>query len=269
MIIVARWYSTADIMIEEVVNCAAFSIEPISVRHAITPILSPDQVWLKSHFHQQQMKRQIVSNDVEARAFFQRNWEPSYSCTALARFGCPGDGGKWICDPQRLLEDGCIVYSIGCNDNFSFEEAVHHFNPQCEIHTFDPTLSSAPAHKPDYVNFHAWGLGSLDLADNSALRLPTIMQRLGHWHKNITVLKVDCEGCEFDSFSAPSSFTVRTGAIQQILMEVHFKGDPLRTHGLFNFLTSRGYAIFNKEANIQFPDGNAIEYALVFVGLGE
>ena len=89
------------------------------------------------------------------------------------------------------------------------------------------------------------------------------MHRLGH--QNITVLKVDCEGCEFDSFNAPS-FTVRTGAIQQILVEVHFKGDPLRTHGLFYFLTSRGYAIFNKEANIQYSDGSAIEYALVFVG---
>jgi len=244
------------------VNCTAFRIEPPHMIHHQT--LTRYQISLKSHFHKQQMKHQIVTDDVDPHTFFQRNWEPSYSCTTLARFGCPGDGGKWICDPHRLLLDGCTVYSIGSNDDFSFEEAIHHFNPQCEIHTFDPTLTSAPVHKPAYVHFHPWGLGSLDSADNSGLTLSTIMRRLGH--NNITVLKVDCEGCEFDSFKT-HSFTVQRGAIQQILVEVHWIGDPLRTHAFFKFLTSRGYGIFNKEANL-ISNGNTIEYALVFLGGG-
>ena len=243
---------------EEPVNCAAFRIDPVIGHHSSS--LSKQQVWAKSHFHKQQMKHQIVTNDRVGRRFFQRNWEPSYSCTALARFGCPGDGGKWICDPHHFLMDKCVVYSFGSNDEFSFEEAIHHFNPECRIYTFDP-FSSQPVNKPDFVKFYPWGIGARDSAKDFIFTLPTIMRKLHH--KNITILKVDCEGCELE-LDAPS-FPAHKGAIQQIQMEVHFDGMPERVHRLFNFLTSIGYAIFNKEANIQYSDGNAVEFSLLFV----
>lgn len=79
------------------------------------------------HFHQQQMKRQIVSSDKVGKNFFRRNWEPSYSCTALVRMGCPGDGEKWVCDPHTSLSQNdaeCIIYSIGSNNEFSSERAI-------------------------------------------------------------------------------------------------------------------------------------------------
>ena len=74
-----------------------------------------------------------------------------------------GDGGKWVCDPHRILSDtgkagqenldvgrkgvnaagsnvqgSCIVYSVGSNGNYDFEKEVKtHVSPDCEIHTFD------------------------------------------------------------------------------------------------------------------------------------
>jgi hypothetical protein len=248
----------AEAAVEEPVNCAAFKIDPIIGLHSSR--LSRQQVLAKLHFHKQQMKHQIVTNDRVGRHFFQRNWEPSYSCTALARFGCPGDGGKWICDPHHFLMDECVVYSVGSRDEFSFEEAIHHFNPKCRIYTFDP-FSSKPVHKPDFVEFYPWGIGARDSAKDSIFTLPTIMRKLHH--ENITILKVDCEGCELDLDAL--SFPAHKGAIQQIQMEVHFDGVPERMHRLFNFLTSIGYAIFNKEANIEYSDGDAVEFSLLFV----
>jgi hypothetical protein len=250
---------------EEPVDCTHFKTRAndIGHDHYKSIILSKEQIWAKKYFHQRQMQQQIVTMDKTGRAFFQRNWEPSYTCTALARMGCPGDGGKWVCDPQHYLRnDECIIYSFGSNDEFSFEEAIHDFNTKCEIFTFDPTVSN-PTNKPGFVKYRPWGLGSQDSVDESIFTLPTIMRRLGH--RNITVLKVDCEGCELDSFNTPS-FPARKGAIHQILVEVHFDGRPDRIHNFFNFLSGSGYAIVSKEPNIQYSNGNAVEFSLLYLG---
>ena len=248
------------------INCADFALDPITM-DARARVLAPEQARAKAYFHEQQMKRQMVSKDTSAKHFFQRNWEPSYSCTVVARMGCPGDGGKWVCDPHYyLLLDNCVVYSVGSNNEFSFEEAIHRFNPKCEIHKFDPLSSSSldENKKPEFVHFHPWKLGSHDSAVKSTFTIQTIMRYLGH--TNITVLKADCEGCELEgsSFSIPT-FPPGKGAIQQILVEVHFdNGGPERVHDLFTFLSSKGYAIFSKEANIQYAsDGKAVEFSLV------
>ena len=250
--------------VELPINCADFAWNSNDV-HLIPPTgrSSSEQVKAKAYFHEQQMKRQIVSKDTNAKHFFQRNWEPSYSCTVIGRMGCPGDGGKWVCDPHYfLLLKDCVVYSIGSNNEFSFEEAVHRFNPECEIHTFDPDAPS-PENKPDFVHFHPWKLGSYDSHSEFTFTVQSIMRRLGH--RNITVLKADCEGCELDSFSTPA-FPSAPGAVQQILIEVHFDGEPQHIHNLFNFLSSRGYAIFSKEPNIQYSEGKAVEFSLIYIG---
>ena len=240
------------------IHCASFRINPLAGSSDVTR-LSREQARLKLHFHRQQMTRQAVTDDRDGRTFFQRNWEPSLSCTALARLGCPGEGGKWVCDPHRYLGAHCRVYSVGSNDEFSFEEAVHHFNPLCEIHTFDPVVSH-PVNKPAYVQFHPWGVGARDSVVDSVFTLSTIMGRLGH--ANVSILKIDCEGCELDAFNT-QCFPSHSGAVQQILMEAHFDGKPERMHRLFNFLTDSGYAIVNKEANIFGTDGSSVEFSLI------
>ena len=227
--------------------------------------LSSEQLQVKKYFHQQQMKRQIVSSDTVGRYFFQRNWEPSYTCTTMVRLGCPGDGGKWVCDPHSSLlqkTPECIVYSIGSNNEFSFERAIHHFNPQCQIYAFDGTLTSSPSEKPQYVHYFPWNLGSYDSKVDRVFTLASIMRRLGHNH--VSILKVDCEGCEYDSLSA-QTFPATRGAIQQILVEVHFDGRPDHVHNFFRFMNHSGYAIFSKEANIMYSNGDAVEFSLLYV----
>jgi len=286
-----------DTLVGEPLNCDDFGdIEnfPDSAHHnhhyysKNNMNLSPQQIRIKTHFHQQQMKRQVITSDRTGKNFFQRNWEPSYSCTAMARMGCPGDGGKWVCDPHLYLvgnshsssssssssssnnnnaqqQQQCVIYSIGSNNEFSFEKAIHHYNPLCQIHTFDSTMPVYPGQKPHYVKFHPWSLGGHDDAAGWTFTLSTMMRKLGH--QNITILKVDCEGCELDSFgSEPSSFPAGRGAIQQILVEVHFDGRPERVHDFFRFLSKNGYAIVSKEPNIMYTGGNAVEFSFLHIG---
>ena len=222
------------------------------------PITSQNQI--KRYFHSKQMSRQVVTNDLWGGAFFQRNWEPSVSCDVIARVGCPGDGGKWVCDPHVILspKNECVVYSVGSNNDFGFEEAVHDLNPTCEIHTFDPTISQ-PTHRPPYVRFHPYGVG-LNSPASSSFRLFSIQEIMKHLgHDAISILKIDCEGCEYDAFTRQATLK---GIVKQILMEVHFNY-PHQTHNLFNSLTSQGFAIYSKEANIQYSDGSAVEFSLV------
>jgi hypothetical protein len=103
-------------------------------------------------------------------------------------------------------------------------------------------------------------MGAQDSIPDSIYTLPTIMDRLGH--ANVSILKIDCEGCELDAFNT-GGFPSHGGVVQQILMEVHFDGKPERMHRLLNFLMYSGYAIVNKEPNIQYSDGSAVEFSLI------
>ena len=69
--------------------------------------------------------------------FYQNHYEPEFVCLHERRVGKLGDGGKWICDPHRIREqEECLVYSVGSNGDFSFEEAVlESVGSHCEIHT--------------------------------------------------------------------------------------------------------------------------------------
>jgi Methyltransferase domain len=74
-----------------------------------------------------------------ANHFFQEQFEPNFYCRHERRMGRQGDGGKWVCDPHRIQNaKNCLVYSVGSNDDVSFEQAVKsEIGSHCEIHSFD------------------------------------------------------------------------------------------------------------------------------------
>ena len=102
------------------------------------------------------------------RYFWQIHYEPSFSCDFEMRLGLQGEGGKWICDPNKLAvqaaaESSCLIYSIGSHGQYDFEAAVHgEISPKCEIHTIDMKnwtryTNEAP---PPYVNYHIYTVGN-------------------------------------------------------------------------------------------------------------
>lgn len=57
------------------------------------------------------------------------------------------DGGKWLCGASRLRAISqeqnrpCIVYSLGCQFETSFERSIQGMTGNgCEIHIYDPTM---------------------------------------------------------------------------------------------------------------------------------
>lgn len=165
--------------------------------------------------------------------------------------------GKSVCDPFRISQhnQSCLVYSVGSNNDFSFEEGVWlDVSSDCEIHTFDPTIGGQPSNLPHgNIAFHPWGLAQED--DGLFKTLPTIIEELGHTGRKIDILKIDCEGCEWDTYQ---KWFDGTTIIHQILLEVHAGTNgapPLSAQTFMSYLKDKGYIIFHKEANIAGSGG--------------
>ena len=204
-------------------------------------------------------------------AFYQNHYEPDFICQHEGRIGRLGDGGKWICDPHRIaMQDECLVYSVGSNNDFSFEESVlKDIGPHCEIHTFDFGNFKEGAAKVGYrlhngvnktaVNYHQYGLG-LDQPPKYK-SLQTVVKEQGHENRVIDIFKIDCEGCEWET--AKHWFEADV-TLRQIQVELH-KSNMETTPQFFDMMYDNDYVITHKEANIEWTNaqGTCIEYAFL------
>ncbi|GJP33987.1 hypothetical protein CLOM_g18472 [Closterium sp. NIES-68] len=137
---------------------------------------------------------------------------PTYPCPYEERVGAWGMGGKWVCLIPTAIQDKPVVYSVGSDEEYSFEEAMfrkYHSLP----YTLDPFLSpqaQARMQQLPFLHFHSVGLaGRASLADyqkwnpNVTFRtLPALMKNFNHAY--IDILKLSCSGCEeeviFDAY---------------------------------------------------------------------
>jgi hypothetical protein len=213
----------------------------------------------------------------DSRQFYQENWDPDFSCACEDKIGRDGDGHKWVCDPHRIKRD-CIVYSIGCNGDFSFEQALQKRLPFCEIHVFDFTDYSWRVPFGLKVEYHTWGLKpfrdeNLEVTqsgryvNNTVWRrdktkdwktFPEIVELLGHQGKVIDIFKIDCEGCEYYTYKDWFSSNVM---IRQLLVEVH--GTPPIVNDFFKYIHDQSYSLFHKEPNIMYGGGENIEFCFL------
>jgi len=203
--------------------------------------------------HRAQSLRQHGSTSTDGKTYFQFNWEPTLSCAFEQRIGSMGDGGKWVCDAYKIAEaDECNVVSIGSNNDWSFEEAVHKLNPRCKIFTFDHTVQGIGC--PSYVTFHQIGIGHRDFGP--FLTIESALRKVGLENKMIDLFKIDCEGCEKTVFQG-----LLKPFLRQILIEVHYA--DWGVDAFFEAMTRAGYVIFHKEPNTFGCQGRCIEYGFL------
>ena len=217
----------------------------------------------KKKLHQIQSKKQHGGHgDGQGRKYFQFNWEPNWSCGYEQRIGNVGDGGKWVCDAYMIADAPvCNIISIGSNNEWSFEISMHELNPRCIIHTFDHTITPN-SRKPAYVVYYPYGLGASD--DKNIRTMDSILRLTGLTKTTVDVLKIDCEGCEFQVYKE-----ITKGFIRQILIEIHMRGGVKSTaiDTLFEHMGLNGYVIFHKEPNTYGCSGDCIEYSFVKLNL--
>lgn len=210
-------------------------------------------------------------------------FEPTYTCHSEYRRGTMlGDGGKFVCgDPEyfkaqsRTNGEKCLVYSVGSSGDASFEqETVAELG--CEVHTFDPTGNStsyASILESAGAQFHAIGVSGAPSAmlneqtgvSSQLLPIRDIVASLGHTRRYISILKIDCEGCEYGAFEALWPH-IETGEIYigQIQIEMHGT-DFRKISSFFKRADEAGYMIFHKERNHWGCMGYlCVEFSLIY-----
>lgn len=150
----------------------------------------------------------------------------------------------------------------------------------CKIHTFDHTVAN-PTAPEGLTTFHRLGLSDSDSGQLKTLQGMAEAAGVDH----VDVLKIDCEGCELSVFAHAPTLAWLGANVRQMQLEVHFKtAPPVKTvaEGLFK----AGFRTFSKarlrrgcgaaelrltptlrpraqEANIQWSDGNCIEFSML------
>ena len=201
-----------------------------------------------------------------ANAWYQNNVEPSITCPQEERIGAHGEGGKWMCNIEALKEKkDCLIYSVGSENDFSWEEEVKRRAPNCEIHVFDHTVANA-SNKPDDVFFHKWGLTENESHRNPNMKsLSEIIKALRHENRRLDVFKIDCEGCEWQTYKTWFTSGVQ---IVEILVETHRGSESPKpvsnAKQFFAHLHNSGYRIFHKEPNVHYSakEQLCVEFAL-------
>jgi hypothetical protein len=218
-------------------------------------------------------------------------FEPEANCLTEERFGAHGtqeryaafgDGPKFVCGIDMIREEhraalastkegdnkGCLVYSLGSNNNVDYEQSVHR-EIGCETHTFDPTLDG-PFEGKAYSAFHPWGIGrdseerEFDGTTFATVSVATAMKKLGHDGRRIDLLKMDIEGAEWEAL--PELFgQIASGAVvvDQIQVEVH-RGEFGKIRRVFEQADAAHMRIMHKERNHWGCDGyGCLEYSFV------
>lgn len=221
----------------------------------------PDRLWTmrkQRHMHQMYMEKRLMKTcgdgvHCEGQAFWQVHYEPSLRCLAEERVANAG-GDQWICDPSRLrAKQKCLVYSIGSHGQYDFEKGVNEkISPKCEIHSIDmePWANYTDQAPPKYVSYHAKKIGPAP-----DMPIDALVRDLGHEGREIDILKMDCEGREWETYKSWVGPDVN---IRQILVKLHGSNPGKEAHEFFNFFFGMGYVVFHKEL---VAEGS--EYALV------
>jgi hypothetical protein len=194
------------------------------------------------------------------------------ACGSLLNFtGWLRDDGrresKVACGPAtRALRAPCSVISVGSNGEAGFEEGVHAIAPHCTIDVWDGTLGPRRrARVPKYAN--------LKLIERNFDHQS--YQEYASQRSSISLLKMDCEGCEMMSLPR----FIETICTDQVILEVHadpiFWSHPvakdradLRSHqfdGLAAFFARLGkhYSPFFGEYNPSCPMFRCFEVSFV------
>ena len=156
---------------------------------------------------------------------------------------CSEDDSKIICGIQQLKQNGCVIYSIGGNNEWQFELELLQKTP-CDIHTFDCTgpISRFQVPPNPRLHFHHVCLGTqfqpkktncprINMACGEMWTLHDMQRRLKH--DRIDLLKMDIEGWEWplieswpDSYSSPQE-AEQVILPMQILVEASARNDDL------------------------------------------
>lgn len=200
---------------------------------------------------------------------------------------CREDKSKITCGVPAL-KPGCVVYSIGGDNNWDFELDLLE-KTDCLVHTFDCTGPKERYLPPESSRlfFHHICLGTeyeqglknctgtYNVKCGETWTLQDIQKRLGHGH--VDLLKMDIEGFEWGIIESlpelPSEDSFGFNLPMQVNVELHTvtlddKGKYLywtaeQVSRLYKHLLQAGYVVIERDDNIRCPHCTELTLMLV------
>ncbi|XP_067652023.1 probable methyltransferase-like protein 24 isoform X2 [Haliotis asinina] len=124
-------------------------------------------------------------------------------CKDINRLGHLSDGGWEVCnDRQYSPPNDCLVYSVGINNDFSFDDEISR-QYGCEVHSFDPSMNQKSHKRGEKLFFHNIGMSDKNVhipANQKGWEMRTLgamKQELIHAKRHVHVLKMDIEHWEW------------------------------------------------------------------------
>jgi hypothetical protein len=214
-----------------------------------------------------------MSHNVPFWTFY--NLDPYFQCPRQRKIG-----GKWICDPDRLLSSSadkiassaCLIYSISASGNDWLQHGGDSFfGDQCEIHAFGHGSGIAADGGSKVVHHN---VATDD--PSQQVSLSEARKFLRHQNRTIDILALDCSGCEWFQFR---DILKHSQFLRQILVRTHDlpwrNGTKATKFGLlpqlavtefFDSFHSHQFALFAKE--VDSGSEECLETDWSFVRLG-
>ncbi|XP_059145640.1 probable methyltransferase-like protein 24 isoform X2 [Physella acuta] len=146
-------------------------------------------------------------------------------CRRKIRMGKVGDGGWEICDdPDIRPRAPCIIYSLGINYDFSFDDDAAKLY-DCHVYSFDPSMAKEKDQydRSEKVHFYKIGLDGSTNKNSKNWQLYTLgdlRKKLGHQNSTIDVIKMDIESSEWGALPEMAS-SGELAKVRQLLLEFH------------------------------------------------
>lgn len=133
-------------------------------------------------------------------------------------------GNHMLCDVLPLPNDPCCSWlSVGVAHDYSFDQQLHDRYPTCTGHLLDPSVSYA-SRMDDRLFFYPIGLQTKLPHDNMWVltSMPMLFQLFVGEHERLSILKIDCEGCEYAiAEHVAAEFPRLFARVDQLAIEVH------------------------------------------------
>lgn len=220
-----------------------------------------DRVTNQPHHNDNELGlRSKYTNRNSPSKWYEHNWQPNFDCNSERRIGGTSEGSKWTCDPHRIKKSKkCLVYSFGRGSpssrkfDFAFElnllEEVGGVG-SCEIHVFDHRLHDYGGKIPKGIFLHDWSLeGEVDAprARKGYMTLKETIHHLEHEGRDLEVMRVDCEGCEWHTYP---EWLISGVQPRQLLVSFH--GAPSNEDEVFEMMATNNFVIFHREADDRY-----------------
>ncbi len=179
---------------------------------------------------------------------------PDACLTQLKQLGKTRDEEKQICWDEQVFQNlDCVVFSIGSNNQWTFEQSVIS-ETKCKVYTFDCTVE--PKLAPKGVNFFPYCVSGVAFINGKG-QIYRTMQDILHevGTKKIDYLKMDVEGAEFEALVPFLSNLSEEDRPKQIALELHYQAstfdldeNALLAFGNYMFFEA-GYVIAHRSDN--------------------